>query len=1006
MTSRSLDLERAMRWEGRGGGGDGGVNGSVGRGGGRKSGSDYDSDAMPLRKHVAPPPIRTNFGEDDERGRREPPYRDGNSEGYGDDEEEDEYEYAMEGLKQPDFRTRLQRRLWGYLRNPIILLCILAIFLVTIISIAVRGSGPNSTPAAGEKKKVVDKRPLYDFSMVGDWTFYPVSASYKWVEHELDGSYVTRRADNAIVIEHVQYPDNVTVLAEDGEIRDVNGRRIYFQDFFVSPDLKRILVETNRVKGWRHSFFADYYIFDVETKKTRPLTTSKADKSIPGELGNDKVALALWSPSGHSVAWVRENDLFVTIDGETEVRITTDGSKQTINGIADWVYEEEVLGTHDAMWFSPDGTQLAYLKSDETKVPEYRLQYYEQPRSLYPHELVVKYPKAGAPNPIVTLHIATPSVSSNANLTFPVTFPPSQMFAPDDSLIVEVKWMTSNDTLLVRVMNRVQDVQRIFMVKKIVVPEGATVGGQVVWNATLVRDEPSRDGAWFNLLQPITYVPPSATNPDRLAPSYIELMEDADGYTHLAYFGSISASKPTAWLTNGKWEVTSVVGVDVEKDKIYYLSTEEGSMQRQLYSVYLNGFNKTKLTPPPNVSYPKQMPLFKLNLNSDSSKPVAGDEDGVVSERKKEGETEGEKDKVGKHSAADSVSNPEKEAEDKIGDIGYFEASFSPKCQYYLLNYKGPEVPFSRVIKVDDDWSSDVQDNKQVREAIEGVRLPKTKHFTIENDEGDDMNAMMSVPADFDESDNKTYPVLMRVYGGPNSQMASYQFELNWMTAMANAGFVTLVVDGRGTGFKGRKYRAAVSKQLGHYEVVDQIAGAKFLTTLGFVDKERIAIWGWSYGGYTTAKVIEADSGYFSVGMSVAPVTDWMLYDSVYTERYMKTPEMNPEGYKQSAVTNMTGFLHDRILLVHGTADDNVHFQNSADLVWHLTKQAVRNYRVQYYTDSDHSMGAGGASTEIYELLKNYLFEQFGLQRPNVVRVGGLTDEDLKKNGAARVDGE
>ncbi|KAJ3091064.1 hypothetical protein HK100_007276 [Physocladia obscura] len=188
-----------------------------------------------------------------------------------------------------------------------------------------------------------------------------------------------------------------------------------------------------------------------------------------------------------------------------------------------------------------------------------------------------------------------------------------------------------------------------------------------------------------------------------------------------------------------------------------------------------------------------------------------------------------------------------------------------------------------------------------------------------------------------------------------------------------------MYVDPRGTCCKGRGFRSAVSKQLGKVEADDVVEAAKYLIDKGYVDREKVAVWGWSYGGFLAGKVIEKNSGVINTGVSVAPVTDWKFYDSIYTERYMKTPLMNPKGYETSAVTDMAGFKNSEFLLIHGTGDDNVHFQNSLALIWKLTASHVHSYQVQFYPDSDHSMNAGNAFSELFELLHRFLDRRFGI---------------------------
>eukprot|EP00842_Homolaphlyctis_polyrhiza_P004652 jgi/Hompol1/5188/HPOL_004208-RA len=598
-----------------------------------------------------------------------------------------------------------------------------------------------------------------------------------------------------------------------------------------------------------------------------------SDKQIPDEIGSGKTAIAAFGSTGHSVGWVRDNDLYVTISEETEVRITTDGSKNTINGIADWVYEvvhvclwclEEVLAQSRAFWFSPDQSRIAFLKFNETLVKDYMLQYYAKyGESQYPKQLDVKYPK---------------------------------------------------------------DLQKLFMIT------GSEQNGTVFWTSTLVRSEQTPDGAWHNNLRPLTYLPPSQAV-GRKNPSYLEIMDDPNGYAHLAYFSNIAQKEPTTWITSGAWEVSEIVGLDHDQGIVYFLSTEQGSMERHLYSVHLDGSSKQKLTPPKDIKYRTLVPM----LNQTIGRPV--------------------------------------------GDVGWFQPAFSPGCRYYMLGYLGPDIPFISLYKTGSDWNREISNFSDYRQLMQKYALPQTMYTTIKNTLGDDMNAKIIVPSDFDPSGAVKYPVLFQVYGGPTSQTTQQIFRLDFPLSMALYGFIVVQVDGRGTGFKGRKFRSSVSRHLGLHEVEDQVEAAKWIVRQGFADEKRIAIWGWSYGGYMAAKTIEANTGVFAVGMAVAPVIDWRYYNTIYSERYMKTPARNPDGFSTSAVKDMTGFHKSKFLLIHGTADDNVHVQNSAVLVWRLTGSGVPSsqFRVSYYTDSDHGIYDNGANEQVFDLLKSYVCSAFGV---------------------------
>ncbi|KAI9326562.1 dipeptidyl peptidase IV N-terminal region-domain-containing protein [Zopfochytrium polystomum] len=873
--------------------------------------------------------------------------RRGGAEGFGEmDDDDDDDRRGMKGMdgiggrmfRKLDIRVNsFGARLALFLRNPRILMLVLGVMLVVIILVAVSGQ---DNPVLTKPKPIGTT--VKKFTNLENALLYPSETSYDWVKGDADGTYVYREPNGNIMLAHVATKET-RVLALASDIKDAAGNPISYIQFTVSSDLKFLMLETKHTKAWRHSYFSEIYLYDIAGKTAFPLTKSPSKKN-EDEVGAGMIGLSVWSPTGHNVAWVRDNDIYVTVDTTSEIQLTVDGSADIINGVSDWVYEEEVLASKTAMWFSADGSHLAYLKFNESAVPDFHLQRYfggGASGGVYPQEVIVKYPKAGKPNPTVTLHIATPSSSTKAARDAEVVFTNKEDVFPDeDRLIVEVKWVTKI-SLLMRMMNRVQDAQRVFLVEK-------TKGANGTWIATKVRDEKYDDEAWFTFLQPITVIPPSAAV-GRKDSSYIEIQDNADGFSHIAYYSSVSDAKPSVWLTSGHWEVTNVYAADPDKGVVYFASTEEGSTQRHLYSVHLDGSTKTKLTPP------KKPPTWSGSVRTwnTTHRKAKVDEKSTGVEVQLSQEDEG----IG------SV----------VGEVGFYDASFSPKLSYYLLSYKGPDVPFQQVVGVEDDYSAVVTRNEGVSKELRSYGMPRESFFTVPVDKGVEVNVKLLVPYDFDVT--KKYPMLVKVYGGPNSQTVRQVFELGFETGLIPEGYIVLFVDPRGTGARGRKFRTIVSKKLGHYETLDTIEAVKQVVAKGFVDKNRVAIWGWSYGGYLTSKVIEADSGVFAAGMAVAPVTDWKLYDSIYTERYMKTPQLNPSGYEESAVKNMDGFKNAAFLLAHGTYDDNVHFQNSAQLVWQFTQHHVRTYRSQFFPDSDHSISAGGAFQELQALLREFLAE-------------------------------
>ncbi|KAJ3025971.1 UNVERIFIED_CONTAM: hypothetical protein HDU68_006411 [Siphonaria sp. JEL0065] len=933
--------------------------------------------------------------------------------------------------------TSLKSRFWATLRSPAMLMALLAFMLIGIVLLSIpRGDEDSSSASANSHDSDLSLLP-FDFNALHSGLFQPNLASREWVLGAKDGTYLIKdpQDQTSLLLHHVDSKETTTLVSKSDLV--IDHTPFQYSKYMINPTLTHGLFESGVEKGWRHGYFAVYHLFDVEKKTLKLLGSSgtgagagtgkggdegnasggdvkgaggrrrnqtlrrrdeESSKSTIGEagtnaevpIGKGKIALAIWAPTGDSVAWVRNNNIHVTsIATETDVQITTDGSPTLYNGLADWVYEEEVLSSNTAMWFSPDGSKLAYLKFNDALVPSFKVQLYfhESTGQQYPEDLSIKYPKAGTNNPVVELFIAVPAATSASTRNVGVLFsPPESVFPDDDRLIVEAKWMEDGNSLLVRMMNRVQDQQRLYLVRS---PETsdksdavkAAVNGTAnanAWIGTLVRDEKSGDGAWLlnsGQLQPIHVLPPSkvASRPN---PGYLELAEDSTGNAHIAYYNSITAKTPTHWLTKGDFEVTQIAHVDNEKSIVYYLATSpgaDGSTQRHLYSVKIGGWSvvtgggSTKLTPPKGITWTSSTRTWKLEGGGRDAKSGKGGS-GDAEDRRNEG-----------------IGSP-------VGEVGWYDVSFSKGGGYYLVTYSGPDVPFQKVVSLHDSGLNfPFKTNEKVGANLKNYAMPRELYATIPipasldgKQQSTSLNAKLIVPNDFNPSDKtRKYPVLISVYGGPNSQTVTTRYSLSFETALSATGYIIMYLDPRGTCCKGRAFRSVVSKQLGKVESEDVVSAAEWLIGKGFVDAKRVAVWGWSYGGFLASKVIELNSGIVTTGIAVAPVTDWKFYDSVYTERYMKTPLLNPKGYETSAVSKMGGFKAGHFLLIHGTGDDNVHFQNSLALIWKLTSSQVHNYQVQFYPDSDHSMSAGNAMSELFGLLRRFLDTQFGMNNSN-----------------------
>ncbi|CUS10766.1 unnamed protein product [Tuber aestivum] len=671
---------------------------------------------------------------------------------------------------------------------------------------------------------------------------------------------------------------------------DAAELKLDYRDYTIQPSAKHVLFSANSTKQYRHSYFADYYVWNVERKTLVPL--------VEGQSGD--VQYAAWSPQGDVIAYVRGNDLFIWKDG-VSARVTTDGAENVLNGVPDWVYEEEIVGDRYTLWFSPDGEYLAFLRFDETGVPTYTVPYHMAGQRVappYPKELHIRYPKVGERNPTVTFHLLE---VNNPSAPRKIDF---QAYTPDNLILSEVVWVAEkHEHVIFRTRNRVQDTEKLILVD---VESG---------NARVVREREGTDGWLENHLAIACegYLFYWLDVPGLSTPSYVDI-SDHSGWRHI-YLYPVSGGEPIA-LTSGSWEVTAIYSVDAKRGLVHYQSTERDSTERHIFTVSLDG--KTK-------------------------KPLVD-----------------------------------------ISKEGSYSANFSPRGEYYLLSYNGPDLPWQEFRGVGSGTPIRVvNDNASLKDKLSAYSLSKISWSTLKHPDGYELNFLERLPPGFRKG--KKYPVLFDIYGGPGSQYTAKTFRRTidfraYLGSDPELEYIVVSVDNRGTGYKGREFSTMVVGQLGKLEAEDQVWAAKEYAKRDYVDAEKIAIWGWSYGAYLTGKVLELDSGAFSLGLMTAPLTDWRFYDSMYTERFMKLLTTNRAGYNDSAITKVAGFKNvaGGFLIQHGTGDDNVHFQSSAALVDALVYEGVspEKMHVQWFTDSDHNINFHRATNFLYKQLAKALYEE------------------------------
>jgi len=712
-------------------------------------------------------------------------------------------------------------------------------------------------------------------------------------------------------------------LMKSGQFTPKGGNvAVVAENYWPSPDLTKVLVLARRKKVYRHSFTGVYYVFDVESQTAEPL-----DEALPG----GRVQLASWSPKGDAVVFTRDNNLFLRLLKDSNGRatsavrqITKDGGPEFFYGIPDWVYEEEVFEGNVATWWDRQGRFVAFLRTNETMVPEFPVDYYlsrpsggkpKEGLERYPDEKRIKYPKAGAPNPVVDMLF----YDLEANEMFDVNIDGG--FGDNDRIIADVLW-ADDGRVIVKELNRVSDRVRVVLV------DVKSRTGKTIRTQNLLE----LDGGWVEPGQESRYIPADPAN-GRPQEGYIDTVIYDDG-DHLGYFSPLDSTEPLM-LTKGKWEVQQgTVAVDLKNNLVYFTAAKEHSTQRHVYSVDLEGKEIKSLVP--------------------TDKP------------------------------------------------GYYIAEFSAKAGYAIINYLGPSIPTQKVISTPSNpntYEEILEENKDLARQAAQHEMPHLVYTNITASDGTVINVLEQRPPHFDPK--RQYPVLFQLYGGPGSQQVDRRFKVNFQSYVASTlGYLVVTVDGRGTGFIGRKARTLVRGNLGHFEALDQIAAAHEWSSKSYVDADRLAIWGWSYGGFMTLKVLEMDAGRtFKYGVAVAPVTDWRNYDSIYTERYMLTPAMNPRGYASTAITNVTALAQNvRWLIMHGTGDDNVHIQNTLGLIDKLDLAGIKNYDVHFFPDSDHSIYFHGANDVVYGKLGAFLVNAFNgefwkMRNPVPDYVFGVDDE-------------
>lgn len=642
------------------------------------------------------------------------------------------------------------------------------------------------------------------------------------------------------------------VAATEGEHIDA------FDGYEMDRQGRQLLIRTRTEAVYRRSYKAEFYRYDIATRRLSKLSEG-GPQQVPA-----------FSPDGRKIAFVRDNNLFVVADGH-ERQVTTDGRfNEIINGIPDWVNEEE-FGFNRAFAFNADGTRLCWLRYDESRVKTYALQLFKgecperEALADYPGEYSYKYPKAGYDNSVVSAWSCDLGSGEVRRLQVPLAA---------DGYMPRIKATADSRAMIVYTMNRHQDTLCLYRA------DPATGLSRLLISESVPR-----------------YVKEEAMEGITVLDRHILVPSDRDGYMHLYLYDM--EGRLLRQVERGDYDVTAVCGFDERRGDVYYQAARLNAHDRQVYVT------------------------------------------------RADGRTERLTDREGNNSAV-----------------------FSADLRYFVNVWSDYDHPYVFTLRTNGGKTLAVlEDNHKLAGRLADYGFGRRETFSFVTSEGVRLDGWMVKPTDFDPS--RRYPVILYQYSGPGSQQVINAWSTGSMGQggafdhyLAQQGFIVACVDGRGTGGRGAEFEKVTYLKLGELEARDQVETALYLGTLPYVDKDNIGIWGWSFGGFCTLMSMSEGRGVFKAGVAVAPPTNWKFYDTIYTERYMRTPRENAEGYKTNPIERADR-LHGSLLICHGLADDNVHPQNAFEYSEALV-QADKDFKENFYVNRNH--GIRGGNTRMHLL--------------------------------------
>ena len=694
--------------------------------------------------------------------------------------------------------------------------------------------------------------------------------------------------------------DNLRFVADSAKYMHADQDVIFLMDFDMSKQAEtlvetKIFDETGNWDAIQHTDDLNTFLFRTESTPVYRHSTQaaywtyKRGDEAPEKLHEkNTIQFAKLAPTGEKVAFVLENNLYFRdlMSGKT-TQVTSDGlDGQIINGLPDWLYEEEFSalngGGMEATVWSDDGRYLAFIRFDESRVPYVATVNYGS--ASYPVYRAFKFPKVGEPYSVVKVYLydtETEKLLGHLDGIDPEDYVPRIQFDRKNRLVATR-------------LNRYQDTLELLRVLPgRTLPDGE--GGHFLFSRLMHRET---DKAYVDLHDNLHFLEHS---------DHFIWTSDRDGYNHIYQFPlNPNPDTPFVQLTKGEFDVTYFFGINEQSGKFYYQAATPTPLDRQIWEGSLDGSAPRLMTP----------------------------------------------------------------------GTGTHEAEFSPDLSFYMLSWSDANTPVrTALLNLNGDTIRKMVDNRRLVKNRKDYGFVTKEFWSFEIADGTRLNGYMLKPDSLESG--KKYPVLFDIYGGPGSQSVVNAYDTyldNWRQMLVQKGYIVVSLDNRGTGARGRDFKKITQLQLGKLETEDQIAAARHLAKLPYVDPDRIGIWGWSYGGYLSTSCILKGNDVFKMAVAVAPVTNWKWYDSGYTERYMHSTSDNESGYEENAPINFVDQLEGKLLICHGMADDNVHYQHSIELINALIREG-KQFDTLYYPNRNHGIYGNNATRHLFTKLTNFILE-------------------------------